>query len=421
MNVVALRSLNHAAAAVPAIDARIARVAVYDDFAAAEPAWRALEHSARLTTPYQGYDFLRLWHRHIGAASGVTHCIVAAFNAKGTPLFLWPFGRRSIGGLKVVEFLGGKHANFNMALWQRDVAEQIGADDLRSVLAQLAARADLVMLVNQPLTWAGATNPFALLPQQRSANFGFSGALIPDFDALFRARTNAAARKKMRKKTNALASYGTVRFARAEGTAEIRHVLDAFFKQKAVRMRAQGLPDVFAAPDVRRFIEAASVAGMPDGAPLIELYALSVDDIVVATMGGITGGGRYCAMFNSIQAGRYAVESPGEQLLVNVVRQCCERGFDTFDLGIGEAHYKGLFCGDAEPLFDSYWPLSASGRRVAFVFRLAAAAKRGQGASHIMVSGADGAPVARLVVGRLIRRRRFAPRRRPESHRRSPP
>ncbi|MDO8878298.1 MAG: GNAT family N-acetyltransferase [Pseudolabrys sp.] len=377
MNVVALRTLNHDDRAFPATDGRIARIEVYDDFAAVEPHWRALEQAGNLATPYQTFDFLRLWHRHIGDAAGVTPCIVAAFNAKGTPLLLWPFGRRTFGGLRVVEFLGGKHANFNMALWRRHVAAQISADELRDVLAHLGAQADIVMLVNQPLTWAGTTNPFALLPQQRSANFGFSGALIPDFEALFRARTNAAARKKMRKKERALAEFGAVRFARAESATEIRHVLDAFFKQKAVRMRAQGLPDVFGAPSVRRFIEAATTTPTPDGQALIELYALSVDDIVVATMGGIAGDGRFCAMFNSMKTGRFAVESPGEQLLVHLVRQCCERGFDTFDLGIGEAHYKSLFCSDAEPLFDSYWPLTGSGRRVAFAFRIAAAIKRG--------------------------------------------
>ena len=79
-------------------------------------------------------------------------------------------------------------------------------------------------------------------------------------------------------------------------------------------------------------------------------------------MGGIVGDGRFCAMFNSIHPGRYAVESPGEQLIVKLVRTCCERGLDTFDLGIGEAHYKNLFCGDAEPLFDSYLPLTGAGR-----------------------------------------------------------
>lgn len=114
----------------------------------------------------------------------MTPCIVAAFNAFGTPLFLWPFGIRTIGGLRVAEFLGGAHANFNMGLWRREVAGRIGADEIKDALARLAGRADLLKLVNQPLTWNGSTNPLALLPQQRSPNFGFSGALVPDFDAL---------------------------------------------------------------------------------------------------------------------------------------------------------------------------------------------------------------------------------------------
>ena len=81
-------------------------------------------------------------------------------------------------------------------------------------------------------------------------------------------------------------------------------------------------------------------------------------------------------MFNSIAQGRYAVESPGEQLIVHLVRRCCERGFATFDLGIGDARYKSLFCGDVEPLFDSFLPLSAEGRLFAVAFRSAALVKR---------------------------------------------
>ncbi len=135
-------------------------------------------------------------------------------------------------------------------------------------------------------------------------------------------------------------------------------------------------PDAFAFPGVRRFVEAAAIEPLRDGKPLIELYALSVDDIIVATMGGIVGGGRFCAMFNSIIQGRFAAESPGEQLILKLVRNCCERGLDTFDLGVGEARYKNLLCGDTEPLFDSYLPLSAAGRLLAFTFASGAAAKR---------------------------------------------
>ena len=376
MNVVPMRAASPDSRTLPAIDGRIARIEVFDDMEAAESHWRALEHGNSLATPYQGYDFLSLWQRHVGADAGMRPFIVVAFNSARTPLFLWPFGTRNIFGLRAIEFLGGKHANFNMALWRRDAAANITAIDLEAVLNLLAERADIVRLINQPLTWAGTTNPFALLRQQRSANFGFSGALVPDFDALFRACTNSATRKKMRKKERTLAEYGAVRFERAIGTHDVRRLLDAFFKQKSARMRTRGVPDVFTAPGVRRFIEAAATEKHGDRAPPIELYALSVDDIIVATMGGIVGGGRFCSMFNSIMQGRYAVQSPGEQLIVNLVRNCCQRGLDTFDLGIGEAQYKTLFCGDVERLFDSYLPLSRAGRLLAMAMSFSAAIKR---------------------------------------------
>ena len=114
----------------------------------------------------------------------------------------------------------------------------------------------------------------------------------------------------------------------------------------------------------------------PDGQPLIELYSLSVGDIVVATMGGTAAGGRFSGMFNSMIKERYAAESPGEQLLAHVVRRCCERGLHTFDLGIGQATYKALFCPDAEPLFDSHLPLTGPGRVLAIGLGIAARGKR---------------------------------------------
>lgn len=355
---------------------RVAQLVVYEDMEGCEAPWRALEACAALATPYQRYEFLHLWQRHVGSEQGVRPFIVVAFNAAREPLFLWPFGRRRVGGLQAVEFLGGRHANFNMALWRRDVAATITGAELVALLHEFDGRVDVFRLLQQPLTWAGTTNPFALLPRQRAPNSGFSGGLAPGFDALLRARTNAATRKKMRKKADALACFGRVTFARAMDPCEVRRVLDVFFKQKSVRMRTQGLPDTFGGAGVRRFIEAAATQPAAGGAPPIEVYALSVDDIIVATMGGIVGGGRFCAMFNSIIEGRFAAESPGEQLLLRLVEDCCRRGLTTFDLGVGEARYKNLFCRDIEPLFDNYIPLSRAGRLLAFAGRGATAVKR---------------------------------------------
>ncbi len=376
MNVLPLRTLPARSRPLESTDARVARVEIIEDMGCAEGPWRALEQGDCLSTPYQHYEFLKIWQRQVGAPSGVTPFIVVGFNAAGAPLFLWPLGRRRVGGMQVAEFLGGKHANFNMGVWRRDTAEALGAEDLRDVLARLAGHIDLLHLTHQPLTWGGSTNPFALLPHMRAANFGFSGALIPDYEALLRARTNSATRKKMRKKERALASCGDVHFAQADGDRDVRRVLDVFFKQKGARMRVLGVTDAFAPAGVRRFIEAAATTHLTDGEPLLELYSLKVGDIIVATMGGIVGGGRFSAMFNSIIKDRYAAESPGEQLLARVVRHCCERGLTTFDLGIGEANYKTLFCEDAEPLFESHLPVSPAGRLLAVWFGIAARCKR---------------------------------------------
>ena len=102
----------------------------------ARPSRTGGRSSARdaLATPYQRYEFLSLWQRHVGAEAGFTPFIVVGFDAIGTPLFLLPLGARPFGRWTAVEFLGGKHANFNMGLWRRDLAATIGADALRAVL-----------------------------------------------------------------------------------------------------------------------------------------------------------------------------------------------------------------------------------------------------------------------------------------------
>ena len=355
--------------------AALARIEIFRDMAAAEPFWRALERGGAFKTPYQAFDFLDLWQRHMGAGEGVTPFIVTGFDAAGKAVFVLPFGRRrGAAGLRVVEFLGGKHANFNMGLWRADFLGALTALDLEAVRGALRGEADVVILGNQPLAWAGRDNPFALLPHQASPSFGFAGPLTRDFEALFNERTSAVGRRKMRKKERTLAEAGTVTFARATSEHDIRRVAEDFYAQKSARMRAIGLPDVFAAQDVRDFVTAGALTPA-DGSRLIELYTLSVDATIVAPMGGVCADGRFSAMFSSIIHGRFGTESPGEQLLVRVVRDCCERGLHTFDLGVGEASYKSMFC-EAEPMFDSYWPLSARGRAFAAARRGFAAAKR---------------------------------------------
>src|SRR5262245_43172329 len=102
--------------ATPAMPRRaemIARVEIFEDMQAAEPFWRRLDGGNPLSTPYQRFDLLAAWQRHVGARAGVTPFIVVGLDRAGEPLCLWPFGRTRKGPLQLVSFLGSKHANFN--------------------------------------------------------------------------------------------------------------------------------------------------------------------------------------------------------------------------------------------------------------------------------------------------------------------
>ena len=356
----------------------IGRVDIFHDLSAAEPLWRRLEAEATLGTPYQRFDFMAPWQRHVGSRAGITPLIVIASDPAGRPLMLLPLGLRRFGPLGIAGFLGGKHVNFNLALWRRETLAAIGPGEIAAVLDRLAATGgiDLLALANQPLTWDGCANPLALLPHQPSPSFGWRGALAADFATLAASRFNGTARKKLRKKERSLAAHGPLRCWQAASADEARRVIDVFFEQKAARMRERGIADVFAAPGMREFITTAATERLADGRPAIELHVLAVGERILAVFGGVADDRRFSGMFNSITRCPLAHESPGELLLIDLVRHCCARGLATFDLGVGEADYKRTLCSEPEPLVDSIVPLTTRGRAAAALWRLKIAAKR---------------------------------------------
>jgi CelD/BcsL family acetyltransferase involved in cellulose biosynthesis len=351
---------------------RIASIEVFEDLAAAEPAWRALERENAWATPYQRFDLLAAWQRHVGARKGTLPYIVVGFDAARRPLVLLPLGRKRVGPLTVAGFLGSKHASFNVALWRRDVVATMGADEVRGVLAQLP-RVDLLALCSQPPRWAGIANPFAGLPRQLSAEDGACLHLGPGGAGAAVSPTMQARLKIKERKLKKLAGY---RYLRADTPEDIDRLLAVFFALKAVHMRAQGLTNVFAEPGVADFVREASHLKLPNGRPLIELHALEGGGEVLAVFGAIADPYRFSAMFNSYTLSPHARHSPGLILLRHMIGACAERGMASFDIGVGRAHYKSFFCKESEPLFDAFLSLTPRGRLAAPAFRAAFAAKR---------------------------------------------
>jgi len=355
------------------------RVEVLTQIGKAELLWRELIQQGAICSRYQHYSWMSLWWDHIGNVTQATPHVTVLRDETGKPALMLPLLRKRLGPIHAGFFMGGKHTNFNLPVWRPGLLNDAaaGLDRLLEGLRSNGPHLDLLILLNQPATWQGVANPMLQLPHAASPSRAYGGDLKSDFEELLKERMGSGSRKKLRQKERQLAAaLGPVSYLRARTRAEIDLVLEAFFRQKGERMRELGLSNAFDGAGVKEFAAAAAHEIDPDtGEPVIELYAALAGDTIIATFGGIMAHGRFSGMFNSIAGLEVRDYSPGELLLSNVVRMCCERGCDRFDLGIGDAAYKQVYCKDAEPLYDSVIPITAAGDAVAPFWRAGLAMK----------------------------------------------
>ena len=350
-----------------------AKVSVFDRPEPALADWAELEAIAPASI-YQTRRWLVPWMATIGAARGIAPMLVVASDAAGQPVLFLPLGVSRSGGMNVARFLGGKDANFNMALVAPGVA--FSGADLQALLAGAArvapVKPDLFILSNQAESWEGVPNAFAALPRQPSPSFGYKGMLRRDGEAFLKARTSTEARKKLNAKWRKLAARGEVRVVTPREIPDAAPLIAAFQTQKTARFTAMGIAGVFGTQAEAGFMALASRPDAQTGARAMEWHALACGDQIVATFAGGVHRGRMHGMVTSFDMTReIAICSPGDLLTQKLFAAACERGLTIMDLGIGEANYKNSCCDMAEPLFDCLVPASLKGR----VFAAAEAAR----------------------------------------------
>lgn len=355
-----------------------ASVNVFDTIEAAREAWREMARVAP-ASPYQDFEFARIWVEAFGATRRVTPMIVVARDEAGAVTALLPLGRFSRGPFRIAVFLGGRDANFAMGLFRPGVAwppEAIEA--LLAAAAQASApRVDAFLFANQPLDWQGAPNPLAGAPRQPSPSFAYKSALPADY-ALWRdAHASKDSQKKLRKKAKRLEAMGSLAHRRAADGADADRILAAFQAQKSARMRMLGIPDAYECQEAHAFLTRLAHCGLAEGAPRLELHALAVGERIVATFGALSGRDRLCGLFLSHECDpEISRSSPGELIVQAVARDAIARGFATFDLGVGEARYKDDVCEATEELFDSAFGVTPLGRVAALAFKARQRLKR---------------------------------------------
>jgi CelD/BcsL family acetyltransferase involved in cellulose biosynthesis len=352
----------------------IARVDIISDLAGAEAVWRELE-TRQLATPYQRFDLLSAWQQEVGAREAALPFIVVATDADRRPLALLPLALRQKHGIRVAAFMGGKHATFNMALWDREFAREATVADLAALLSGLRAKdaVDILALTQQPRHWQDQLNPLAMLSRQRSVNDCPVLTMVPGDPPTN--RISNSFRRRLKSKERKLQSEG-YRYHRADSDADIERLLNWFFHVKPMRMAEQKLPDVFAEPGVEGFVRKACRTPVAGGGHVIDIHALECDDEVIAIYAGVADGHRFSMMFNTYTLSGRSRYSPGLVLMRHIIDYYAERRYRALDLGIGSDEYKRLFCKGDEPIFDSFVPLTSRGKIAAFAMSGLNRAKR---------------------------------------------
>jgi CelD/BcsL family acetyltransferase involved in cellulose biosynthesis len=354
-----------AEAAVWSKASRIAGVDIFSDLGEAETIWRSLEDRRHLSTSYQRFDFLAAWQSQVGARENVQPFIVVARDAERRPLLLLPLALRHEHGVRAAAFMGGKHATFNMALWDGEFAAGATARDLEALISGIRAysQADVLALQQQPMRWRDLPNPMAMLPRQASVNDCPLMTMPPGADAA--ALIGNSMRRRLRGKERKLQTLAGYHYSVASTDSEITRLLDAFFRIKPLRMAEQKLPNVFAEAGVEDFIRSACLKPVAGGGRAIDIHALECEAEVIALFAGVGEGKRFSMMFNTYTLSENSRHSPGMVLMRNIIDHYAGQGFRALDLGIGSDEYKRVFCKDDEPIFDCFIPLTSRGKLAA--------------------------------------------------------
>ncbi len=338
-------------------------ISVHTNVSALEQIWRELERRAPASI-YQRFDWVLPWCNHAAPSLKIEPTVVLG-SRHGRPVFLLPFGRRRARLGIEISWLGCSHVNIACGLFAPEFAASLDRPLTRELFARIAEAlqpADLIVLGNQPKIWNGVANPLRQLRGSVDDQPVLAIPLRPDFEAL----VNARKRKKLRWQENALASVGGYRFFRAGDRAQANAVFNTFLAQKEQQFAKLGVDNTFADRGTADFFRSLIAQSADKADPVIQLYGLEVAGAIRATFAVGAHEGRVYGYFSGINLDAYQRVSPGELLLYQLIRDCCERGFQVLDLGVGEERYKAAWSPVLEAQFATFLPASAKGRVIAF-------------------------------------------------------
>jgi CelD/BcsL family acetyltransferase involved in cellulose biosynthesis len=320
-------------------------VSIDNDLGAVESEWRSFQTTAACT-PFQTFEWLSAWQRHIGTRQGFMPVVVVGRFADGKTAFILPLAIEPRRSGKRLCWLGQELCDYNAPLLAHDFSQRVTPDRFLALWRELQARMqsdpqfryDWIEFEKMPQTVGIQTNPFTHLAVAPNANSAHIMQLGDDWETFYLAKRSSATRRHDRAKRKHISQFGDIRFVTAVDRGDIQRTLDTLWQQKKQILARKGIADIFARPGYREFFD--DLALNPDTRHLVHVSRVEVGETHAATNFAIMFGDCYYHVLSSYCDGQLTRYGPGVLHLRELLGHAIKTGLRRFDFTIGDEPYK---------------------------------------------------------------------------------
>jgi len=331
-------------------------LSIHDRLESVEAAWRRFERTADCT-PFQTFDWLQRWQRHIGTRQGVQPAIVVGALADGQTAIILPLGIDRSHGARRLCWLGQDLNDYNAPLLAGDLSQRLPAEQFRAVWKELRARMqreplfrhDWIELEKMPQLLGGQHNPFFALALATNPSGAHFAELGGDWKKFYAAKRSAATRRRDRSKRKRLAEFGDIAFTIDASPDDAKATLEILMAQKRGLFAHRGIPDMFERPGWREFfLDLAEHASAPlfasqlarGGSLQVHIGHTQFGALAGATHLGVVFRDAYYHVLSSYDDGAIAHYGPGALHLRELIASVIGLGLRRFDFTVGDEPYK---------------------------------------------------------------------------------